>query len=68
MSRFLPSAISPMSLAEPSASTSPAATLVPTLTIGFWWISVPWLERMNFCSGYSSWPSLVSTRICSAST
>ena len=50
----MPSAISPMSLAEPSASTSPAATSVPTLTIGFWWISVPWLERMNFCSGYSS--------------
>ena len=29
-------------------------------TRGFWWISVPWLERMNFCSSYSSLPSLVS--------
>ena len=32
----------------------------PLLMIGFWWISVPWLERMNFCSGYSSWPPSVA--------
>ena len=31
---------------------------------GFWWISVPWLERMNFCSSYSSrLPSSVLTTI-----
>ncbi len=68
-SRFLPSAISPASVAEPSASTAPSATSAPTSTIGFWWISVPWLERMNFWSSYSSWPpSAPSTTICSAST
>ena len=22
-------------------------------TSGFWWMSVPWLERLNFCSSYS---------------
>ena len=52
--RFLPSAISPWSVEEPSASTSPAFTFWPVVTSGFWWISVPWLERMNFCSSYSS--------------
>ncbi len=55
--RFLPRAISPLSVAEPSASTWPALTSWPTFTRGFWWISVPWLERMNFCSSYSSRPS-----------
>ena len=53
-SRFLPSASSPPSVEEPSASTSPLATLSPSFTTGFWWISVPWFERMNFVSAYSS--------------
>ncbi len=55
--RFLPSAISPWSVEEPSARTSPALTVSPTFTRGFWWISVPWLERANLCSSYSSLPS-----------
>ena len=66
--RFLPRAISPWSVAEPSARTSPALTLCPVSTRGLWWMSVPWLERMNFCSSYSSRPSLVSIVIESAST
>jgi hypothetical protein len=36
-----------MSVAEPSASTSPASTVVPTSTIGFWWISVPAVGRLD---------------------
>ena len=56
--RFLPSAISPESVAEPSASTSPACTVWPVVTRGLWWMSVPWLERMNFCRSYS-WRPLV---------
>ena len=65
----MPSAISPRSVEEPSASTSPALTFWPALTRGFWWMSVPWLERMYFCSGYSSrLPSLPSIAIVSAST
>ena len=39
---------SPWSVDDPSARTAPALTLSPSLTIGFWWISVPWFERMNF--------------------
>ena len=67
--RFLPSAISPLSVEEPSASTSPALTFWPVVTSGLWWISVPWLERMYFCSSYSSFlPSLPTTTIWSAST
>ena len=67
--RFLPRAISPLSEAEPSASTSPALTVWPLLISGFWWISVPWLERMNFCRSYSSRPpSSLRTTIRSAST
>jgi hypothetical protein len=31
-----------------------AFDLSPDCTRGFWWISVPWLERMNFWSSYSS--------------
>ena len=31
-------------------------------------MSVPWFERMNFVSGYSSLPSFDSTTIFSAST
>ena len=66
--RFLPRAISPLSVAEPSASTWPALTSWPAFTRGFWWISVPWLERMNFCSSYSSRPSAVATTIRVEST
>ena len=36
--------------------------------MGFWWMSVPWFERMNFSSSYSSRPSFVSTTMASAST
>ena len=67
-SRFAPSASSPMSVELPSASTCSARTLSPRRTIGFWWIRVPWFERMNFVSGYSCLPSLASTTIRSAST
>ena len=49
-SRFAPSASSPLSVELPSASTSPAFTLSPRRTIGLWWMSVPWFERMNFVS------------------
>ena len=67
--RFLPSAISPRSVEEPSASTSPALTFWPVVTRGLWWIRVPWLERMNFCSSYSSLlPVEPCTTIWSAST
>ena len=38
------------------------------MTTGFWWMSVPWFERMNFVSGYSSRVPLPSTTIFSAST
>ncbi len=48
--RFLPSAISPSLVEDPSASTAPASTSSPVAISGFWWMSVPWLERMNFCS------------------
>ena len=67
-SRFAPSASSPRSVAAPSASTSPLPIESPSATTGFWWISVPWLERMNFVSGYSSRVPLPSTTILSAST
>ncbi len=58
-SRFAPSASSPWSVELPSASTCSARTRSPRPTIGFWWISVPWFERMNFVIGYSCFPSLV---------
>ena len=66
--QFLPSASSPLSVDEPSASTWPFLTFSPTSTSGFWWISVPWFERMYFWSSCSSLPSLVSTTMRSAST
>ena len=53
-SRFAPSASSPPSVELPSASTSPFFTRSPSRTTGFWWMSVPWFERMNFVIGYSS--------------
>ena len=62
--QFLPSASSPLRVEEPSASASPALTLSPTETSGFWWMIVPWLERMYLWSGYSA----LSTTIRSAST
>ena len=67
-SRLAPSASSPPSVDEPSASTVPFATLSPSFTTGFWWISVPWFERMNFVRLYSSRVPLPSTTIVSAST
>ena len=66
--QFLPRASSPLSVELPSASTWPFLTLSPGSTSGFWWISVPWFERMYFSSGYSSLPSLVSMTMRSAST
>jgi hypothetical protein len=39
-----------LSVELPSASTSPALSLSPRRTIGLWWMSVPWFERMNFVS------------------
>ena len=65
---FLPSAISPPAVEEPSASTSPSLTLSPTSTIGAWWMIVPWFERMNLSSSYSSWRDPWLTTIFSAST
>ena len=65
---FLPSAISPPAVEEPSASTSPALTFSPTETIGVWWMIVPWFERMNLSSSYSSFLEPWLTTICSAST
>ena len=62
-SRLAPSASSPPSVDDPSASTAPFTTLSPSFTIGFWWISVPWFERMNFVSVYSSRVPLPSTTI-----
>jgi hypothetical protein len=67
-SRLAPSASSPWSVDDPSASTCPSFTLSPRPTIGFWWIRVPWFERMNFVRWYSSRLPLPSTTICSAST
>src|SRR5438067_2028569 len=68
-SRLAPSASSPRSVELPSASTWPVFTFSPRPTIGFWWISVPWFERMNFVRWYSSLPpSLGSTTTFSAST
>ena len=52
----------------PSASTCSAFTFSPRPTIGFWWVSVPWFERMNLVRWYSSLPSFDSTTIFSAST
>ena len=66
-STFLPSASSPPPVEEPSASSAPLATFSPGVTRGFWWMRVPWFERMNFSSGYSSLPEPVSitTRVAS---
>ena len=66
--QFLPSAISPPAVEEPSASTSPSFTFCPVSTIGRWWMIVPWLERMNLCSGYSSFFEPWLTTIRSEST
>ena len=66
--RLAPSASSPPSVEEPSASTCCALTLSPSPTTGFWWIRVPWFERMNFVSAYSSREPLPSMTIFSAST
>ncbi len=42
---FCPSASSPVSVAGPSAMTSPLRTRSPAFTIGFWLMQVFWLER-----------------------
>ena len=39
-----------MSVAGPSARTSPAFTVSPARTIGFWLKHVVWFERWNFTS------------------
>ena len=67
-SRLAPSASSPRSVEEPSARTSPFCTLSPSFTTGFWWMSVPWLERMNLVRLYSSRLPRPSTTMRSAST
>ncbi len=51
-SRFLPSAISPVSVQGPSARTSRSSTRCPSSTIGFWLKQVPWFERRNFWMWY----------------
>ena len=66
--QFLPSAISPPAVEEPSASASPALTFWPTERSGIWWMIVPWLERMNLFSSYSSFFEPWLTMIRSAST
>ena len=47
---LLPRASSPLSVELPSASTSPDSIGWPLRTIGFWWMSVPWFERVNLWS------------------
>ena len=66
--QFLPRAISPPPVEEPSASTSPSFTFWPVLTIGRWWMIVPWFERVNLSSLYSSLTELLLTTMRSAST
>src|SRR5680860_1018340 len=53
-SRLRPSASSPLLVDAPSAITAPSTTSSPTSTSGFWWMSVPWLERVNLSSEYLS--------------
>ena len=42
---FWPRASSPISVAGPSAMTSPFLTRSPGFTMGFWLMQVFWLER-----------------------
>ncbi len=51
-SRFLPSAISPFSVAGPSARTWPSMTRSPSETMTFWLTEVPWLDRENLARRY----------------
>ena len=51
---FLPNAISPWSVDGPSAITWPFSTFSPLLTIGLWFIQVPWFERLNLSNLYLS--------------
>ena len=67
-SRLAPSASSPPSVELPSASTWPVLTFSFMPTTGFWWISVPWFERMNLVRLYSSREPRPSITIFSAST
>ena len=43
------------------------ATFSPGVTRGFWWMRVPWFERLNFSSEYSSLlePLSITTRVAS---
>ena len=52
MRAFLPSEISPLHVAGPSARTCPFVIFSPFETIGLWLIHVPWFERLNFVSLY----------------
>ena len=66
---FLPRLISPFFVAGPSARTWPLMILSPLLTMGRWLMQVPWFERMNLMSSYSSVVVLdVRTVILSAVT
>ena len=57
----------PISVDGPSASTSPAATFMPSARAGVWLMQVPWLERMNLGRWYSSSePSAARTAIVRA--
>ena len=47
---FAPSASWPISVAAPSASTSPGLTFWPCRTSGRWLIAVSWLVRQYFLS------------------
>ena len=52
---------------RPSAMTSPRSTRWPSLTMGFWLMQVPWLDRLNLSSWYwSTRPSSVRMTISSA--
>ena len=52
--QFLPRAISPRSVAGPSAITSPAFTSSPFVTIGVWFTQVPELDLLNLSNLYLS--------------
>ncbi len=54
MRAFLPRLISPFLVAGPSAMTCPALISSPLSTMGRWLTQVPWFERMNLMSSYSS--------------
>jgi len=66
---FLPNAISPRSVAGPSAITSPFSIWSPLFIIGAWFIQVPAFERLNLSNLYLSFtPSSLFIIISSAVT